>query len=89
MRYLHEIFGIWTQGPQKLNEFFNRINSLHPTIKFTMDYSITKINFLGVSVMKLGNKLETDLYCKSTNTHQYLNAQSCHHNVYKGSIAYG
>ena len=54
-----------------------------------MDYSITKINFLGVSVMKLGNKLETDLYCKSTNTHQYLNAQSCHHNVYKGSIAYG
>ena len=54
-----------------------------------MDYSATKINFLGVTVTKVGNKLETDLYCKPTDTHQYLHAESCHSNVYKGSIAYG
>ena len=29
-----------------------------------MDYFTTKINFLGVIVTKIGNKLETDLYCK-------------------------
>ena len=89
LRYLDEFLGIWTQGSQKLNELFNRINSLYPTIKFTLDYSITEINVLGVTVVKVGNKLETDVYCKPTNTHQYLNAQSCHCNVYKGSIAYG
>ena len=72
----------------KLKELFNCINSLHPTIKFTMDYSTTEINFLGVTVTKVGNKLETDLYCKPTDTHQYLHAQSCHSNVHKGSIAY-
>ena len=33
--------------------------------------------------------LETDLYCKPTDTHQYLHAQSCHRNIYKKSIAYG
>ena len=69
LRYLDEIFCIWTQGSQNLNELFNCINSLHPTIKFTMDYSTTEINFLGVTVTKVGNKLETDLYCKPTDTH--------------------
>ena len=33
--------------------------------------------------------LGTDLYCKPNDTHLYLGAQSCHCNVYKGSIAYG
>ena len=89
LRYLDEIFCIWTQGSQNLNELFNCINSLHPTIKFTMDYSATEINFLGVTVTKTGNELETDLYCKPNDTHQYHHAQSCHRNVYKRSIAYG
>ena len=64
------------------------INSLHPTLKFTMDYSTTEINILGVTISKNGNKFETDLYCKSTDTHQYLHDQSYHRNMYKGCIAY-
>ena len=48
-------------GFQILNEFFNCINSLHPTIKFTMDYSTAEINFLNVTITKTGNKLITDL----------------------------
>ena len=95
LQYLDDIFCIWTQGSQKLNEFF--INSQHPTMKFTMGYSTTEINFVNVHVTKVGNKLETDLYCKPTDTHQYLHAQSlkcqkspkCHRNVYKRSIACG
>ena len=72
LRYLDESFCIWIQGYQNLNELFHYINSLHPTIKFTMDYSITEINFLGVTVTKVCNKLETDLYCKPNDTHQHL-----------------
>ena len=87
--YLDDIFCKWTQGSQNLNELFNCINSLHPTIKFTMDYSTTEINFLGVTVTKVCNKLETDLYCKPNDTHQHLHAQSCHRNVCKMSIAWG
>ena len=48
------------------------MNSLHPTIKFTMDYFTTEINFLGITLTKVGNKLERDLYSKPTDTHQYL-----------------
>ena len=54
LRYLDEIFGIRTKGSQELKEFFNCINSLHPTIKFTMEYSITEINFLGIPVTNVG-----------------------------------
>ena len=50
-----------------------------------MEYSTTEINFLSVTV-KVGNKLETDLYCKPSDMHQYLHAQSCtlqcHRNMY-------
>ena len=56
LRYLDEIFYIWTQGSQKLNGPFNCVNSLHATIKFTLDYSTT-----------IG-KLETDLYCNPNDT---------------------
>ena len=42
-----------------------------------------------VTITKVGDKLlETDLYCKPTDTHQYLHAQSCPRNVYEKSIAY-
>ena len=54
-----------------------------------MDYSTTEINFLGVTVTKVGKKLDTNLYCKSTDTYKYLHEQSSHCNMYKGSIAYG
>ena len=57
LRYLDEIFYIWTQGFQKLNKLFNCVNSLNPTVKFTMNYSTTEINFLGVTVTKIGNNL--------------------------------
>ena len=76
------------QGSQKLKELFNCIKRLHWKIKFTMDYSTTETNFVGVTVTKVCNKFETDLYCKLTDTHQHLLAQSCHRNVYKWSIAY-
>ena len=89
LRYLDDIFCIWTEGIEKLHEFFNYINSFHPTIKFTMDYSYDRINFLDVLVMKNDQKLETDLYCKNTDRHQYLHAKSCHRHVYKNSIPYG
>ena len=88
LRCFDEIFDIWIHCSQKLKELFHCVNSLHPTIKFTMDYTAAEINFLGVTVTKVGNNLETNFYCMPTNTHQSL-AQSCQSNVYKESIAYG
>ena len=38
--------------------------------------------------MKRGNQLVTDLYVKTTNTHQYLHACSCHVSQCKRSIPF-
>lgn len=65
------------------------MNSVHRTTKFTLDYSTTEINVLGVTVTKVGYKFKIHLCCKPTDMHQYLHAESYHHNVYKASIAHG
>ena len=85
LRYLDDIFCIWTQGLDKLKDFFNFLNEFRPSIKFTMDYSKNSINFLDVKVSKSesGNTLCTSLYTKPTDTHQYLHATSCHRSIYK------
>ena len=39
----------------------------------------TTLNFLDVSIIVgEGGVLTTDLYCKPTDTHQYLHKKSCH-----------
>ena len=40
-----------------------------------MYYFTAEIIFLGVTVTKFSKKLETNLYCKPTNTQHYLHAQ--------------
>ena len=89
LRFLDDIFCIWTDGLEKLQEFFKFLNAFHPTIKFTMDYSYETINFLDVQVSKRNSTLETDLYCKDTDRHQYLHTKSCHRYVYKKHIPFG
>ena len=38
-RYIDDIFFIWEHGEESLKEFLNEINSFHPTIKLTVDWS--------------------------------------------------
>ena len=65
------------------------MNEFNPTIKFTMEKSYDKFNFLDVVVYKENKHLATDLYTKDTDTHQYLQANSCHRSCIKRAIPYG
>ena len=69
---------ICEDGEEKRKEFLKILNSCHPTIKFTAKYSLDKINFLDVEVIRSGNKLLTDLYIKSTDSHQHSEVSSCY-----------
>ena len=68
--------------------FLNEINSFHPTIRFTAEWSKTSVSFLDTKVSIKGRRLVTDLYTKPTDTHQYLHHNSCHPNHCKKSIAF-
>ena len=89
LQYLDNIFCIWTEGLERLQEFFQYINSFHPTIKFTMEFTKEQINFLDVNISLKEGALQTDLYCKSTDTYQFLHFRSSHCYVTKSQSRMG
>jgi len=87
-RYRDDILDLWTQGEDKLIEFTNYINSLYPTIKFTITYSKEKINFLDLTLFLIDGQIKTDVYSKPTDSHLYLPPSSAHPYNCKKSIPY-
>ena len=87
-RYIDDIFIIWTEGEESLKDFINYLNGAHRTIKFTSKWSYQEVEFLDVKVVNESGKLETDVYIKPTDSHQYLHRVSCHPNSCKKGIPY-
>ena len=72
-----------------MKEFFDYVNSYHSTIKYTWEWSKTKISYLDVLVSLEYENISIDVYCKPTDTHQYLDSRSCHSKDAKWGIPYG
>ena len=87
-RFIDDIFFLWTHGRAKLEQFYQQCNLFDPNIKFEQTISDKSIPFLDVLVILKDGKIETDLYSKPTDTHQYLNWTSCHPRHTKASIPY-
>ncbi len=78
LRFIDDIFMIWTHGPNELKKFIDHLNQAHPTLKFTFESSPTQVSFLDTWVKMEDNFLYTDLFVKPTDTHMYLLYSSCH-----------
>ena len=68
----------WTESEENLNRFFDHVNNVHPTIKFTHETSRNNISFLDTYTTCENGIVSTDIYNKPIYTHQYLSPQSCH-----------
>ena len=78
-RFIDDIFFIWTYGQDELDSFVQHLNGCHKTIKFTVESSLNTINFLDITVNKeQDGSLSTTLYCKPTDSHNYLLYSSEH-----------
>ena len=62
LRYIDDVFMIWTAGEEQLQEFLQWINQYHDTIKFTWDWSRKTVNYLDVQIINNNGVIETDLY---------------------------
>lgn len=87
-RFLDDCFILWNNSDENLKIFHQLVNNLDPNIKFTLESSDTKLPFLDVLVIKKNSKLFTDIYYKTTDTHQYLHFNSCHPHHTKTAIPY-
>ncbi|XP_043263261.1 uncharacterized protein LOC122403673 [Colletes gigas] len=87
-RYVDDTFVIWRHGREALNSFHNFINSIHPSIKFTVEIEKNQqIPFLDVLVnRKHDGTLGHKAYRKPTHTDRYLQASSHHHPSQKVSV---
>ena len=88
LRYINDIFFIWTHGTQKLDSFLNEPNKFHPNLSFTYETSKERVNFLDLNVSLRNGAISTDLYVKPTDGHQYLHCKSSHPEHIKNSILY-
>jgi hypothetical protein len=78
-RYVDDTFVVWPHGPERLQDFLSHLNSLRPSIQFTMEIeSDSAIAFLDVLVNRKGTTLATKVYGKPTHTGRYLNINSNH-----------
>ncbi|KAJ4446434.1 hypothetical protein ANN_13130 [Periplaneta americana] len=79
LRYVDDTFIIWPHSPQLFDGFLIHLNSLRPSIQFTMELEKDNcLPFLDVLVTRDQDKLATTVYRKSTHTGRYLHFQSNH-----------
>ena len=76
------LVGRWT----RVSNFISRINTVHPTLKFTHQWSKTEINFLDLTLYKgerFNNTQILDIKCfsKPCDTFRYLSRDTSHPNA--------
>ena len=91
LRYIDDIFCVFSTGEQAVEEFVDYMNSAHNTIKFTAEMSTEEVTFLDtrVKVDKETNEIYTELYTKDTDTQNYLKYNSSHPRHCKTAGPYG
>ena len=75
-RCIDDIFVVWTDTKESLEQFIKSINGLHPCINFTAEFSTDEITFLDLCLYK-GERFTKEgilgirTHIKPTNTQQY------------------
>lgn len=89
LRYVDDVFAVWSHGEDKLVEFTDYLNTISPTIKLTTEKEHNnQLAFLDVNVIKVKDGLKTEVFRKKTHTGKYLNYTSNHSESVKESVAY-
>ena len=92
VRYLDDIWGIWSHSHVDFLEFVHTLNSHHESIKLDPSTDHTQVHFLDTTTFKgpdFGQTgvLDTKVYFKPTDTHALLHRQSFHpQHVFKGIL---
>ena len=94
VRYIDDVFTIWTHPIEDFEEFLDGLNQLHPKIHFTAKISSLACDFLDLTIYKSPDFvntgiLSTKIYYKPTNTFSFpLGSSHMPSHIYKG-IAIG
>lgn len=92
LRYLDDIWGVWTHSREDFELFLKNLNSFDPSIKLKYTINDNTIDFLDTTIYK-GSSYTTDhtldvkVYFKKTDTHALLFKTSFHpRHTYQGLV---
>ncbi|OCT85984.1 hypothetical protein XELAEV_18024154mg [Xenopus laevis] len=88
LRYIGDIFIIWTDTGQELIQFHETFQDFHPTINLKISYSPTHIHFLDTTIHIRENTIQTNIYQKPKDKPSYLMCDGFHPDHTKHSIIY-
>ena len=72
-RFVDDTFSIFQGGEECASRFFKRLNSVHPSLQFTMEQEHDdQLPFMDVLVKRHGNRLVRSIYRKPTFTGLYV-----------------
>ena len=69
LRFIDDIFFIWTHGKEELKRFIKKFNNFNPNLRFTYESSEKSFSFLDLIITVSKQKLKTALHIKSTDRH--------------------
>jgi peptide-methionine (R)-S-oxide reductase len=78
LRYLDDIFVIYTGTQEELLEFHAYLNSMNEHLPFSINYDLLQICFPGVMVIQDKTSLSADLYRKPMDRITLLSGDSFH-----------
>jgi len=87
VRYIDDIFAISNMSQENLDNYITFLQNYHQAFKFTVNCD-TQVNMLDTTLTIINNKISSNLYCKDTDTHNYLDYSSCHPPSCKDNIPY-
>ena len=77
-RYRDDCLILWVGSLERLHQFHDFINTLDPYLKFTIEIGGYFITVLDLRIGIHEGRLITSVYSKPTDSHLYLQAESCH-----------
>ena len=88
LRFIDDIFFIWTHRKEELKTFMEKLNNFTPNLRFTYESSEKSTSFLDLIITISEQKLKTTLHMKSTDHLQYLHYASSHPEHTKRSVIF-
>jgi len=77
-RYIDDIVGAASCRKEGLEAFIDLISTFHPALQFTSSITDTELPFLDINLRISDDKIQTSVFYKETDTHNYLRFSSFH-----------
>ena len=77
-RFRDDCLIFWAGSESRLHQFHEFVNTIDSNLKFTMEIGEDSINFLDLKISIVDNGIHTTVYSKPTDSHLYLQGDSCH-----------